>query len=187
MRTLVWFRGKDLRLVDHQPLHDALDRGEAVLLFVLDPFFFAPERARELPHRMQFLLDSLAALEKYVAHLGGRLLLVRGRSVEVVPELVRRWNIDRLVAHRWIEPFGRERDRRIAEAIEVPFDLYEGETLHPPGTLRTGSGGPYAVFTPFSKAFMKAAPIGPALPAPRKLPPLTAGILGDFAAVPDPP
>ncbi|MGD9546205.1 MAG: deoxyribodipyrimidine photo-lyase [Candidatus Krumholzibacteriia bacterium] len=185
MRTLVWFRGKDLRLADHEPLRDALAGGEAILLFVIDPYFFAPEKARELPHRMQFLLDSLAALERNVAHLGGRLLLVRGRSVEVVPELVRRWRIDRLVAHRWTEPFGRERDRRIAEALDVPFALYEGETLHPPGTLRTGSGGPYAVFTPFSKAFMKAARIGPALPAPGSLPPVPPDIRGEFVAVTD--
>ena len=29
MRTMVWFRGKDLRLGDHEPLRDALKHGEA--------------------------------------------------------------------------------------------------------------------------------------------------------------
>ena len=62
MRTLVWYRGKDLRVADHAPLRDAAAAGEVVPLCVLDPYCFAPERARELPHRMQFLLESLAAL-----------------------------------------------------------------------------------------------------------------------------
>lgn len=184
MRTLVWFRGKDLRLGDHTPLREALEQGEAILLFVVDPYFFAPERARDLPHRMQFLLDSLAALERKVAHRGGRLLLAAGRSVEVVPELARRWRVDRVVAHRWTEPFGRERDRRVAAALDVPFDLFEGETLVPPGSLRTGGGTPYAVFTPFSRAFMRVARIGPALAGPRALPPPPAGVTGELDRVP---
>jgi len=55
-RTLVWYRGKDLRIGDDAPLRQAAASGELIPLFVLDPHFFAPARARELPHRMQFLL-----------------------------------------------------------------------------------------------------------------------------------
>ena len=79
MRTLVWFRGKDLRISDHAPLTSALEtaerEGDVVTVFVLDPYFFAKARAAELPHRMQFLLESLRSLDENVAHLGGRLLL----------------------------------------------------------------------------------------------------------------
>ncbi|MBT6431623.1 MAG: hypothetical protein HOK28_00935, partial [Deltaproteobacteria bacterium] len=56
MRTLVWFRGKDLRVSDHGPLQAAVKDGEVIPVFVIDPYFFSPERAQELPHRMQFLL-----------------------------------------------------------------------------------------------------------------------------------
>lgn len=184
MRTLVWFRSQDLRLGDHEPLRDALKQGEAVLLFVLDPISFAPERARQRPHRMQYLLESLAALAGDVAHRGGRLLLVAGTSAEVVPRLVRQWRIDRVVAHRGTEPAGRERDRRIAAAMDIPLVLYEGETLVPPGTLRTGAGTPYSVFTPFSKAFQRAVRVGEAIPAPRSLPPVPRDVRGTFAQVP---
>ena len=69
MRTLVWFRGKDLRLSDHGPLREALAAGEVIPVFVLDPFFFAPNRAQELPHRMQFLLESLQSLAANIARL----------------------------------------------------------------------------------------------------------------------
>lgn len=175
-RTLVWFRGKDLRVTDHAPLTSAVTVGEVLPLFVLDPYFFAPDRARELPHRMQFLLQSLVALESNIAHLGSRLLLVAGKSLEVVPRLARELGATRVVAQRWSEPFGRERDRRVAAALSVPFELFDGETLVPPETVRNGSGQPFSVFTPFARALRRDLPALTALPAPRALPPLPADV-----------
>ena len=177
MRTLVWFRGKDLRLADHLPLLDAIRQGEVVPLFVVDPFFFAPERARELPSRMQFLVDSLTELAASIAARGSRLLLVGGKSVLVVPEVARAVGADRVVAHRWSEPFGVERDRRIAVALAQQgrrLELFEGETLATPGEVLTGSRTPFAVFTPFARAFAKVVTIEAPRPAPRALPPLPA-------------
>lgn len=183
MRTLVWFRGKDLRVSDHVPLTMGSRRGEIVPLFVLDPFFFEPKRAQQLPHRMQFLLESLESLRQNLQRLGAPLLVISGRSVDVVPDLARRLRVDRVVAQRWVEPFGRERDRRVAAALEVPFELYEGETLHELGTLRTGSGRPYEVFTPFARALRAQWRASPPLPLPKRLQPVAHGMTSE--PVPD--
>ncbi len=183
-RTIVWFRGKDLRISDHAPLREAVTAGEVIPLFVLDPYFFAPARARELPHRMQFLLDSLSALEAALAERGSRLFVVAGKSVEVVPRLVREWKADRVVAQRWVEPFARERDRRIREALGAKLELYEGETLMPPGTLRTGAGTPYSVFSQFARVFRETAMIGKPLPPPRSLPPVPRDIRARVTVIP---
>ncbi|MEY2933182.1 MAG: hypothetical protein RL033_3931 [Pseudomonadota bacterium] len=173
-RTLLWFRGKDLRLHDHQALHEALavDRqgGEVIPLFVLDPYFFAPERARQLPHRVQFLLESLAALQVALRERGSRLLLANGKSHEVLPELAHAWQVDRVVAQRWCSPIGRERDRRVAEALRVPLLLLEGETLQRPGSVRTQQGKPFAKFSPFARAFQAALQLEQPLPPPARLP-----------------
>jgi deoxyribodipyrimidine photo-lyase len=168
MRTIVWFRGKDLRLADHPPLR-AAKNDEIIPLFVLDPYFFAPERARELPHRIQYLLESLEELAAALEAVGSKLLVVKGKSVDVVPSLVEQLEADRVVAHRWSEPFGIERDRRIAE--RVTLSLFEGETLAAPGQVLTGGGTPFAVFTPYARAFMKSVEIGKPIAAPRELPP----------------
>jgi deoxyribodipyrimidine photo-lyase len=183
-RTIVWFRGKDLRISDHAPLRDAADAGEVIPLFVLDPYFFAPTRARELPHRMQFLLDSLSALEAALAERGSRLLVVAGKSVGVVPRLVSEWKADRVVAQRWVEPFARDRDRRIREALGAKLELYEGETLLPPGTLRTGAGKPYSIFSQFARVFRQTAMIGRPLPPPRGLPPVPKDIRSRVTVIP---
>lgn len=175
MRTLVWFRGKDLRLSDHGPLREAIRDGDVLPVFVLDSFFFAPERAQELPHRMQFLLESLGSLAANLAHLGSRLLLVEGRSVEVIPRLAEQWKVDRVVAHRWTEPFGIERDRRVARALErtgIQMHLCEGETLAPPGSVLNQNGAMFGVFTPFSRTFQRDAEIATPFPAPKSMPPI---------------
>lgn len=175
MRTLVWFRGKDPRVADHEPLAAAAKAGEVIPLFVLDPFFFAPERARQAPHRIQFLLASIAELSASIVRLGSRLVVVEGKSVDVVPRLARLLAVDRVVGYRWTEPFGRERDRRIAESLApIPFDLFEGERLAPPGAVLTASGTPFAVFSAFARAFAKTAEVGRPIRAPRSLPPLPA-------------
>ena len=171
MRTLVWFRGKDLRLADHAPLNDALARGSEVIpLFVVDPYFFDPIRAAELPHRMQFLVESLTVLAENISRLGSRLLLAHGKSIEVVPELARALRADRVVAQRWVEPFARERDRRIQAALDVPFTLFEGETLNPPGALRNSAGQPYRVFSAYAHAYH--VPDESPISTPTALPPL---------------
>ena len=183
-RTLLWFRGKDLRVHDHAPLADAAAAGDVIPLFVLDPYFFAPARARRLAHRIQFLLEALRELEDAIASRGSRLLIVPGRSVTVVPRLARAWRADRVAAYAWAAPLGRERDRRVAARLHVPFDLYDGETLLTPGTLRSGSRTPYAVFTAFARAFHRAALIGSPVTAPRMLPPLPPGVEAPTVRVP---
>ena len=175
MRTLVWFRGKDLRLTDHAPLAEAAAAGEVLPLFVLDPYFFAAERARDLPHRIQFLLDSLRELSTGLERLGSRLILVQGRSDGVVPRLAAEWKVDQVLAHRWVEPFARERDRRVEASLGragIPLRLFEGGTLLPPGSVRTGQGSMFRVFTPFARACLPRLGAQVPLPAPRRLPPL---------------
>lgn len=176
MRTLVWFRGKELRISDHAPLYDALrNGGEIVPIFVVDPYFFAPERARELPNRMQFLVESLAEVASAIEARGSQLLFAHGKSVDLVPRLARAFAVDRVVAHRWSEPIGVERDRRIAQALAdagCRLELFEGETLAAPGQVLTGSGTAFSVFTPFARAFAKAVTVDAPRPAPKTLPPL---------------
>jgi deoxyribodipyrimidine photo-lyase len=98
--------------------------------------------------------------------------------------LARRWRVDRVVAQRWCAPFARERDRRVQAALKVPFELFEGETLHRLGMLRTGDGNPFSVFTPFSQAFLRQVEVPKPLSPPRRLPPLPADVKPEAARIP---
>ncbi len=171
MRTLVWYRGKDLRISDHAPLADAIERGEVITVFVLDPFFFSKKGAESLAHRMQFLLESLEALRGNLAARGGELLLAPGRVQEVIPRLARQFKVDRVSAYRWTEPFGRLRDGQVRSSLDVPLDLFEGETLLPPSTVRTKTNTPYSVYTPFARAAQAELGALTFLPPPKRIPP----------------
>jgi deoxyribodipyrimidine photo-lyase len=168
MSTLVWIRGKDLRLHDHPALSSA--GRDSLCIFVIDPYFFSQERAKSMPHRMQFLLDSLRALSERMERMGGKLWTVPGRSCDVVPAVARAAGVTRVLALRWTEPFGRTRDKRVADALDVPLTLLEGETLLPPGMLRTQGGKPYSVFSPFARSFRRTYTPGKLFAVPTELP-----------------
>jgi len=170
MRTLVWYRGKDLRITDHKPLADAIRGGEVITLFVVDPYFFSAHSAAFAPHRMQYLLESLAALKSNIKARGGELLVGAGHSVELVPKLAALWEVDRVVAHRWTEPVGRSRDARVAEKLNVPLVLYDGETLLVPDAVLTKQGGPFSVYTPFARAARDLLGTIASSGAPRRIP-----------------
>jgi deoxyribodipyrimidine photo-lyase len=169
--SLVWFRGKDLRISDHAPLLSGLKGKRTTCVFVLDPYFFEPARAQELPSRMQFLLDSLQALSQLFRGSGGELLVVGGPSAEVIPRLATLLEVTEVLAHRWTEPLGRARDRNVQARLSVPLRLFEGELLMPPGEISTKNGAPYQVFTPYSRAMRAALPLVEPLRAPGRLPP----------------
>ncbi|HKP59502.1 MAG TPA: deoxyribodipyrimidine photo-lyase [Polyangiales bacterium] len=154
MRAVVWFRGKDLRLREHAALARA-SRGcrELIPVFVLAPEYFeGTAAAGSAPHRVQFLLESLAELAAGLTALGSRLLVLRGPALRALPELVAQARADRVFAIGACEPGARLRDRQLAARLSVPFELCGYETLREPGTLRTGSGGPFQVYTPFARA-----------------------------------
>ena len=146
--NIMWFR-RDLRLADLPALHAAAADGARVVpLFVIDPAFAhsgAPRRA--------FMADALRALG---ATMDGALVVRHGDPAVVVPALAAEVGADGVYVSRDYAPYGRERDTAVAAALGS-----HGARLHgvgspyavAPGTVNKGDGTPYAVFTPFSKAW----------------------------------
>jgi len=70
-------------------------------------------------------------------------------------------------AHRHYEPWWRNAHKALAEQIDL--QLYEGNYLLPMGSPRTGTGGQYKVYTPFSKAVRAMFPPRDTVPEPEAL------------------
>ena len=196
MRSIVWFRGKDLRVIDHEPLVRASASGEVIPLLVLEDSYFgnggrdaAPGSqggsANRPPHRLQFFLDAITALRSDLEAIGSTLVTVRGRATEVVPRLAREWNVDAIFAQAAVEPGSRRRDAVVASVLGEKFQLLGGETVHPPGTLRTQAGRPYGVFSPFAKAWRRDVSQAQAVGAPSKLSRVPDSVLAFRSPVPD--
>lgn len=150
VRSLLWLR-RDLRLSDHPALHAAAEEGDVVPLFVLDPRLFDPAG----PPRRAWLLRSLRALD---ADLDGRLVVRSGDPADVVTELAAELGATRVHVSADAGPYGRARDETVGGALRgVGARLVATGTPYAigPGTVRTGAGEPYQVFTPFSRAWAR--------------------------------
>ncbi|MCU0520934.1 MAG: DNA photolyase family protein [Anaerolineae bacterium] len=180
MRTTIWWVRRDLRLEDNQALSAALKGGARVVpVFVLDQALLASPYVGD--KRLTFLLDGLRSLDADLRARGSSLVVRQGDPALVLPTLMAEARAEAVVAERDVSPYATRRDARVAAA--VPLHLVEGLSVHPPEAVRKADGGPYSVFTPYSRAW-KALPLpdaGELLPAPERLP-----ALPDLASLPMP-
>ena len=152
MVTVLWFR-RDLRLSDHPALLAAVDaaRGEGVVpLFVFDPALWEPAG----PPRRAWLLRSLRSLDE---RIGGRLVVRHGDPAHVVPALAAEVGATQVHVTADAGVYGRHRDAAVAAALTgdgrrlvatgTPYAIG-------PGTLHSGAGTPFKVFSPFHRAWV---------------------------------
>jgi deoxyribodipyrimidine photo-lyase len=144
MASVVWFR-RDLRTRDHPAL---LAAGQQALgLFVLDKRLTAPAGAP----RMAFLLRCLRDLDE---QLNGRLLVVPGDPVELVPRIARQIDATGVHVSADAGPYGRERDDNVEKALgDIDFVQSGSPYAVTPGRVTKADGTPYRVFTPFARAW----------------------------------
>jgi len=153
-RALFIFR-RDLRLEDNTGLIAALEGAETVVpAFILDP-----RQTGRHPYRsdnaLQFLVRSLAGLDRELRARGSRLYLFEGEAEKVVSGLIRSGAIGAVYVNRDYTPFSRRRDAAIAEACResnAAFEPCGDALLNEPEAVAKKDGRPYTVFTPFFRA-----------------------------------
>ena len=146
--SVFWFR-RDLRLSDNQALAEAAASGPVLGVFVIDEALWGPSGA----NRQAFLLRSLAALS---ASMGGRLLVVQGPPPQTIAALCAAVGTERVVATEDFGPYGRRRDDAVAEALAAAggtLSLIDSPYAVMPGSVVTGGGTSYKVFTPFFRTW----------------------------------
>ena len=114
-----------------------------------------------------WLHHSLATFGKALEAKGSRLILRRGRSNQVLAELAKEIGATRIHALHHYEPWWRNAERAIAERLDLV--LHDGNYLAPPGSITTGAGQPYKIFTPFWRALRERLPPPDPRPAPERL------------------
>ena len=167
--TLLWFR-QDLRLSDHPALTEAACRGPVIPVYILDEQgdgAWAPGAASRW-----WLHHSLADLDSSLRKLGSRLILRRGESLAELRALIRTTGSHCLHFSRRYEPAAAARDQEILAALRsegVAVEVFASALLHEPESIRTQTGKPYQVFTPFWKNLQSGADPLPPLLAPKRL------------------
>lgn len=191
MQTVIyWFR-RDLRIEDHAGLAAALATGAQVVpVYVVDP---AANPGGDVPATRTVMWRGLHALDAALQAQGSRLICRRGDPAGIIPDLVRATGAGAVFALRKQGAYFAARDAQVATALAAlgaQWHLLDDDTIVPADALRTKTGGPYTVFTPFAKqwlAYLRAQEPGEVLvplarlrlvPALRDLPGTVAAAFG---------
>ncbi|MCA9251418.1 MAG: deoxyribodipyrimidine photo-lyase [Phycisphaerales bacterium] len=152
---IVWFRN-DLRIEDNPALRAASDRGAVIPVYI-----WAPDEEGDWPPggaTRWWLHQSLHTLSKQLHALGLRLILRKGRSLDVLQELTTQCGADTIVWNRRYEPAIIKRDAHVAKQLVADglnVETFTGSLLFEPGTILNKSGKPFQVFTAFWKTCLQ--------------------------------
>ena len=189
--AIVWFR-HDLRLSDNPALHAAAMGDRPVLpIFILDDDSAGQWRPGGAAR--WWLHHSLTCLEKDLAAAGATLVLRRGRADEVLTRLVAETNATVVYANRLVDPWAAALEAKVERNLAargVSLRTFNAALLAEPSTLRTKSGTPFKVFTPFWGALQTLPLFDSPLAAPASLRPYDAAAsdaLSDWRLLPTKP
>jgi deoxyribodipyrimidine photo-lyase len=168
---LLWFR-RDLRLGDHAALAAAVATGRPIVpVYILDDD--TPSRWRIGGAGHWWLAGSLRALGEALETRGSRLILRKGRFEPTLLELAKETGATAVHFTRGYEPYMVGIEDKLAAALGnagVECRRFAGTLLNEPESLRTKSGEPFKMFTPFYKAARAREPYARALRAPGQIP-----------------
>jgi deoxyribodipyrimidine photo-lyase len=156
--ALVWFR-RDLRDFDHAALHGALTSSATVFCaFVFDREILdaLPDRA---DRRVEFIYDSVVELAGALARRGGALIVRHGYAREEIPRLATELGVGAVFANHDYEPQARDRDATVGEALAkqgIAFHTSKDHVIFERDEVLSQSGTPFAVFTPYRNAWLRA-------------------------------
>lgn len=164
--ALCWLR-RDLRDYDHAALALATQMAEEVIpLFVFDRDILDTLTDRK-DRRVSFIWQSVAELRESLQARGGDLWLRHDSARMAVPRLARELGVEAVFCAEDYEQFARERDGAVAAALQaegMAFHRCKDQVIFAADEVLNRTGRPYAVFTPYSHAWLGR--FGPADCAP---------------------
>ena len=165
-RAIHWFR-RDLRITDNTALAAAAKEAEEVVPVYVVSDWKKMHRWTGAP-RQTFLCGSLSALEGNLRSIGSALIVREGEAEEVLVKLARETEADAVFTNRDPDLFGRGAEQRVAKMLAEDgreLRTFKDAAIHERDEVKTGGGGNFRVFTPYSTAWAKLEKpaAGPAL------------------------
>lgn len=167
MKTAIhWFR-RDLRITDNTALAAAAKEAEEVVPVYVVSSWKGTHRWTG-PARQTFLCGSLASLDGNLRAIGGRLVVREGAAEEALAALARETKAGAVFTNRDPDVAGRGAELRVAKMLAEDgreLRTFKDAAIHERDEVKTGDGGNFRVFTPYSRAWAKLAkpPAGAAL------------------------
>lgn len=146
IRSIMWFR-RDLRVSDNPALLAAIAAGDEIVpVFILDRKLIDATGSK----RLAYLGQSLRALDE---SLGNSLHVMVGDQLEILKELMERYNATSVHISGEYEPYGAARDTRIERGGIALVRTGTPYAVAPGLVLKVSDATPYRVFTPFYRGW----------------------------------
>ena len=160
MESLVWFRS-DLRIEDNPALRYAFENSKKIHAI----FIFSNKQLKkhnEANVKIDFIIKNLFLLEKELTELNVPLTIIQSDGFEndasLIGKFIDKKNIDKAF---WNNQFGEDeaaRDEQVKNDLEdrnIDIFTFNDQVVYEPGSLKTGQGLPYSVFTPFKRKWIE--------------------------------
>lgn len=157
---LVWLRN-DLRITDNKALHAACSDPQAKVMAV---FIATPKQWQQhhmAPCQAAFIYAHLLQVQQALAERGIELISHQcddfSASIRWLADFCLQQQVTALFYNRQYEFNEYQRDQQLEQALAGQVNCYhfDDSLLLPPGSVKTGNGEMYKVYTPFRRAFLQ--------------------------------
>ena len=160
MKSLVWFRN-DLRMDDNPALREACKSSHEVhAIYIYSQN--QNQKHNEANCKTEFFIENLKVLDSELSKINIPLTIINSEGFmdnsEIIYDYVQDHSLHKVM---WNNQFGVdeiERDesvRNYLKSKKIGFESFDEQVIFAPGTILTGDGKPYSVFTPFKRRWVE--------------------------------
>ncbi len=150
---ICWFR-RDLRLHDNAALYHALKDGLPVVpVFVFDKNILL-KLEDKADRRVEFIHQAVSAMQDQLLQMGSSMEVYYGEPVEVMHQLLLKYEIKKVFTNHDYEPYAAERDAQVLQLLNdagASLHTCKDQVIFEKEEVLKDDGKPYTVFTPYSR------------------------------------
>ena len=157
--ALIWFR-RDLRIRDNLALFHALQKNKVISLFIID--HEASKKHGVAQRQQDFIRQGIGLLKTDLEKLNIEFIVIETQKTSDIPKLIletaKKTKSTALFYNIEYEVNEQARDKSVADLLDknnISVTSYHDQVMYPPGTIKTGQGGMFKVFTAFKNAWLK--------------------------------
>ena len=159
MKSLVWFRN-DLRMDDNPALREACKMSEEVHAI----YIYSQHQNKEhyaANCKIDFFIENLRDLSKSLSKVNIPLTIINSDGFNDNPEIIKKYiELNSIENIFWNNQFGEDeknRDKSVKDFLvnlNIGIKIFDEQVVFEPGSILTGEGKPYSVFTPFKRKWI---------------------------------
>ena len=160
MKALVWLRN-DLRMDDNPALREACKLSEEVHAI----YIYSQKQNKEHNEancKIDFFIENLKDLSKSLSKVNIPLTIIDSDGFNDNPEIIKKYiELNSIEKIFWNNQFGEDeinRDESVKDLLQnsnIEIKTFDEQVIFEPGSILTGEGKPYSVFTPFKRKWIE--------------------------------